>query len=478
MTNARKIILISIDTLRADHLGCYGYKKPTSPFLDSLAAAGTRFERHYATDVPTPPSYTALFTGQRGLKNGILGFGQMPNELRTKNPFIGEHFAAAGFRTGAISNLLYPMPWLARGFHDLVPIGLRFQKGLADDVTKEAATWLKTHHQKDFFLFVHYWDPHSPYYKSPAEYQKMFAPEDYRGEVPDLRYVEGNDIINAYYTNYHNVVARGERRPEQLMAWYDSCIRYADDSIKKLFRLLEELKIARDTLVAITSDHGESFGEYGFFDHISCYENIAHIPLIFRWPGKIPVRRVKGLTGGIDVMPTLLEYAGLPVPENICGRSLRPAVSGKGGGCREEIVVNTAAAMIQRMYVKGDWALVHSLSRPGYHHIKEYELFNLAGKDRWLEDDLSKKESRRCGQMRLALGDWLARELNGGPDLLQGWVEKGGWAWIGIQRILHKNAGVILKDPDLRRICLHKFGIATRWLEKGEFEYESYYPGM
>lgn len=479
MNIAHKIILIAIDTLRADHLGCYGYKQPTSPNIDKIADQGVLFERHYATDVPTPPSFTALFCAQRGLKNGILGFGHETSEFKSTTPLLAEHFAAAGYRTGMISNLLYPVPWLVKGFKDIIPPGLHFQGGSAQEVTREASQWLKLHADNNFFLFVHYWDPHGPYTEAPESYQKMFSPEQYTSVAPDMKFIETNEVMRAYYTQYHKLSSNGETRPERLLAYYDSEIRYVDDCIKDIFQLLQELNIEDETMVVITSDHGEAFGEYGFFSHLSCYENIAHIPLIFWWPGKISEdRRVTGFSWGVDVMPTLLELADLPIPEDICGTSLVNMLDGKKDISHQEIVTNTNASVIQRMYIQGDWALVHTLSRPGFGHIKEYELFNLA-EDKFQEIDVSENESEKLATMRLALGDWLAKELHGKPDLLHLMVIKGGWAWTGtcLQQILNTRPEILLKDPGLKSIFIRRFGLAVDWLESVPKK-DVYYPGI
>lgn len=467
MDVARKIILIAIDTLRADHLGCYGYKLSTSPNIDKIANQGVLFERHYATDVPTRPSFTALFSSQRGIKNGILGHENVASDFRILKPLLAEHFAAAGYRTGMISNLLYTTPWLVKGFKDIIPPGLRWQGGNAEEVSAEACQWLKTYGNGDFFLFVHYWDPHGPYIEAPEFYQKIFLAEEYTSIAPDMRFIESNEVLKSFYSQYHKLANRGETRPKRLLAYYDSEIRYVDDYIERIFQLLQQLNIEEKTLVIITSDHGEAFGEYGFFDHLSCYENVAHIPLIFWWPGRIPEgQRIKGFSLGVDLMPTLLELAGLPIPDDICGKSLVKVITGEKGTSRQEVVTNTCATVVQRMYIRENWALVHTLSRPGFDHIKEYELFNLA-EDRNQEIDVSEKESKKFKNMRLALEDWLARELQGQADLLHFMVEKGGWAWrlTPLQKILCKHPRILLKDPSLRRILINKFGLAVNWLE-------------
>ena len=151
-----KIILMALDTLRSDHLGCYGHPMDTSPCLDRLAEEGILAERHYSTDVPTPPAYTAMMTGMRGQKTGIFGFGHTNYEFKRSTPMLAQQLAEAGYHNGMISNLLYVCPWIVKGFHEIMPPGLRFQGGTAEEVSAEACRWLDRHHEKDFFLFVHY----------------------------------------------------------------------------------------------------------------------------------------------------------------------------------------------------------------------------------------------------------------------------------------------------------------------------------
>lgn len=202
-----KILLISLDTLRSDHLGCYGYdwtKTPTSPFIDSLAESGTLFARHYASEVPTPPSYTSLFHGRRAIKNGIYTFQQYVREFSCPTPSLAQRFYLKGYRTGAISNLAQVYPWLHAGFMDIYKPGNRFQGGTADEVTREALRWLREFGKGDFFLFAHYWDPHVPYLRrSQEEYRRMFRVEEYRGRAPGLEYYERNPAMMQAYREKH-----------------------------------------------------------------------------------------------------------------------------------------------------------------------------------------------------------------------------------------------------------------------------------
>lgn len=455
MRKYKKIILIVIDTLNVDHLGCYGYnisKTPTTPFLDSLAGQGVLSQKHYATDVPTPSSFTSLFYGIRGIKHGIIGFKNKESEFRCSTPHLAECFSKNGFRTGMISNLLYIGKWFVKGFQDIYPPGLRFQGGSAEEVTNESTRWLKNHGKNNFFLFVHYWDPHVPYFRrSQEKYRKIFSPIDYKGFAPDTKYFQENRFLKKLYDIKHKSI-NDPLDPAENLALYDANIRYVNDNIKILFDNLKELNIKDETLIVITSDHGEAFGEYGFWDHWSSYRNISQLPLIFVGLG-INNIKISSYTQNVDVMPTLLELAGLEVPEGLCGKTMIPLFERKQNNFRNEIVVNSDATVIQRMYVKDDYALVHTLTRPVWNYIKEYELFNLPD-DPDQMNDISFKERTRTANMRIALSDWLAEQLDGTPDPLWLSALRGGWMWEGLCRCLKPSELEELLEhyPELKRV--------------------------
>lgn len=475
-----KIILIAVDTLRSDHLGCYGYPYETSPCIDQLSEEGILFEKHYSTDVPTPPAYTAIFCGQRGLHTGIFGFGHTNSSsafssiwtpAMIKTPSLVEDLAKAGYRTGMLSNLLYACPWLVKGFENIVPPGLRFQGGTADEVTEEASNWLNKNYKENFFLFVHYWDPHANYFKrAPKKYQDTFFKKDYKKIAPTVEYLKKSPMVNEVYKTHRSLTCNGKYRPEEIVPAYDACIRYADDGIEKLLNHIKKLKIEEETLLIFTSDHGEAFGERGFFDHLSCYENIAHVPLIIRWPKQIPAgRRIKGYSLCTDLMPTILDFCQLPIPEGICGRSLKDTLLKGKDTSHSEVVTNGAGVVIQRMFIKDNWALVHTLDKSIYEYLNTYELFNLS-EDKAQEKDLAKLEKDKFNEMRLALDEWLDKELKGKPDLLQEIVFKGGgWCFFGIEKAFYKKPELFFKNKWVRELIISRLGrAAEKYFEKEE----------
>ena len=291
------VLLISIDTTRADRLGCYGRQGASTPNLDRWAAEGVVFE-NAVTSVPiTLPAHASLMSGLLPHRHGVRdnGIYRVPDEP----PVLAALLAEAGYDTAAVvgSAVLDRQYGLQRGFkryEDSVgPMGLAIAERDAAAVTGAAAAAALSL-RKPFFLFVHYYDPHAAY-NPPTPLAERFRRDLYQGEIA-----------------------------------------YVDEQIGRLRRELEGLGLLEGTVVVITSDHGESLGEHGEPTHgVFLYQATLRIPLIIvapqRWPGG---RRVATLAALIDVSPTLLELTGLRVPGGLDGRSLAPVVEGAAAGAR------------------------------------------------------------------------------------------------------------------------------------------------
>jgi arylsulfatase A-like enzyme len=421
-----RIVLISLDTLCVSHLSCYGYHQPTTPRIDAWADRAVRFERCYASDVPTPPSYTAMLTGRFGIHNGIFGF-QDPATFRPGPPMVQEQLASAGYQTCAVSNLIYPCPWLLRGWETITPPGLRFQGGRAPDVTDAAISWLDSHAEADdAFLFVHYWEPHQPYNKAPEEHARLFSPGEYADTAPDGRLLRSNPIMKAFYEEYHR---RGEGAPHltpaDVLSRYDAQVHFVDEEVGRLLAWLDQRELSADTAVFLTSDHGEAFGEYGSFDHFTCYENIAHVPLLVHLPDVESGTR-DGFVYGADLAPTILRLAGLDVPDGLDGRSLLPCLQEGAREPHDVAVTDCNALVAQRMLVHDHWGLVHTLNRGPFDHIAPFELFDLHGD---AERNLADAQPDKTRELRRKMEAWLEEKLQGGPDPLQEAALGGGWTY-------------------------------------------------
>ncbi len=337
------VVLLAVDTLRADHLACYGYHRPTSPTINELARSGVLAENFFCAGLPTHPSFTTLFTGQHPITHGIVAHGPR-NSLSREAPYLSQLLLGNGFTTCAVDNLAQMRPWFRRGFEFYIDPSLRHLLFLdvgCEELNARAIQWLRDTSDEPFFLFIHYWDPHWPL-NPPARYQGLW----YTGQPVD----PNNHTLDSWWDEPLGGIARDTwlRRPEGLItdpdyvvAMYDQEIRHLDDGIADLLGEIRRLGLEDETLVMLLGDHGESFTEHGiFFDHHGLYDNVLHVPLIARWPGHLPAgRRVSPMLQHHDVAPTLLEAVGIDPPTEMDGISAWPLLTGEtNSGGREQIV--------------------------------------------------------------------------------------------------------------------------------------------
>jgi choline-sulfatase len=323
------VVLVSIDTLRADAVGVYGGPVPT-PTLDGLAAQGVRFDRVFAPAPATAPSHATMFTGQDVLHHGLLRNGQpLPDAAAT----LAEAFHTGGWHTaGFVSSFVldHRFGW-AQGFDlwdDRIPEqGSTMRKEpypgafwsaerfagfdrRATVTTQAAIEWLRDA-PEPFFLFVHYFDPHAPY-APPRPYLRRTA----RIDVPlDDRAVQGVSADQL----------------ERLIQRYHGEVLYTDDSLGALLAAVASRARDRSTLVVVTADHGEGLGQHGWIEHATyLYDEQIRVPWILSWPGQLPAgHEVHTPVGLVDLAPTILDLVGLPPLPGADGRSL--AASARGG---------------------------------------------------------------------------------------------------------------------------------------------------
>ena len=323
------VILISIDTLRADHLSAYGYGQPTSSHLDQLSQEGVLFEQAYCQAVITTPSHATMLSSLYPRTHGLYynDGDQLAPEVRTLAEILKEH----GYSTAAAVGVKFLLPQFSgfgQGFDTFFPFpeaaDLKAQRP-AEEVTTLAKSWIEEHYREKFFLFVHYYDPHTPYLPSDP-YAALF----YEGDPydPSNHSLDAVDIDQRHDAG----LADGVTDPAYPIALYDGEIAYTDDQIGELLDLLELLELDDSTMVIVVSDHGESFGEHGiYYDHWTLYDETLRVPLIMRYPGYLPAgQRIPSLVeAGTDILPTVLELLGLPPLPEAEGRSLVPLIDGR-----------------------------------------------------------------------------------------------------------------------------------------------------
>src|SRR5262245_30074481 len=343
------LVLVSVDTLGAHHLGAYGYGRKTSPNLDRLAEQGTLFTRIFSQSPWTLPSHGTMLTGFSPLVHNALDFEDtLPDSL----PTLAERLLAQGFRTAAlVGGNRYSFIGAARGFdrgfeiYEHYPHPPRFRSGylprFVDHVvlrqlrhhvgngeaeTDAALRWLSLRGDEPFFLWLHFYDVHSKTYRLAYE-----APEPWRDAfcAEAASDAQGCDAEGRCASERLNAVWAGEspqldaEEIERLRCLYDGTIAYVDAQLGRLLEGIDRLGLRETTLVAVTSDHGEAFFEHGHPLHThTLYDEVLQVPLILRGPGVPAGRRIDEMGGLIDLVPTLLDRLGLAQPDELQGRSL------------------------------------------------------------------------------------------------------------------------------------------------------------
>jgi len=312
LRKTRGYLLISIDTLRADHLSSYGYRKPTSPFLDSLAERGVLFEHVVAPYPSTLTSHMTMFTGLYPAEHGVY---PPDSVLAPGIPTLPGLFKRAGYRTAGFteSGFMKGRYGFSRGFDEFDDQAGHRSGDVERTLDKGIAFLEGLGAEEDFFLFLHTYAVHTPY-DPPEPYRSQFWP----GDAPDVFEPTGRNHVEFNSR-------RGELSSEGLAyheALYDAGIRHTDAALEEFFADLEALGLARDLTVIITSDHGEEFLEHGRLAHNQVYYETVHVPLILVHPDLAGGSRVATMAATADVAPTLLAVAHIDSDHPMSGESL------------------------------------------------------------------------------------------------------------------------------------------------------------
>jgi len=335
---APNVLLISIDTLRADHLGFYGYGKSTSPELDAFATGAVVFEHAEASAPWTLPALASVMTGEVVSTHACWNYGSMLDDsFRT----LPELLLAAGYDTACLVSHLFATSrhGLQQGFVHTDDSFAYPEVDPAENVTSQVISdrGIRFLDQKKaspdeapWFLWLHYFDPHKEYMRHPGITEALATPG-------------------------------GRTRGTLLGDVYDGEVRYTDLHIGRVLARLHELGFEQDTVIVLLADHGEEFEDHGALGHgHSLHVEIVRVPLVIRAPGLAP-RRVQELARQVDVLPTVLELAGIPVPPGVAGRSLVPAMHG-----RARVAVGALAELDLSGLVFDSWRTQRwRLIRPG-----------------------------------------------------------------------------------------------------------------
>lgn len=432
-----RILYIDIDSLRPDHLGCYGYLRPTSPVIDAIAAQGVRFTNYFASDSPCVPSRAALFSARPGIQNGVVAHENTPtgSTMRYSNaerygnaPFFMHHLARAGVYTASFSSFAdrHDAGWFHFGFRTFNLVSLKEGNEDADEVNSMVLPWLEQNADKDdWFVHLNYWDPHT-LYTEPISYVEEMAQHP-APAWPDAEMIAAQQTLVGIRTprtlwaeNPHEAFGKSRvpTMPDQianrvdfehLINGYDGAIRYLDDQLAQVFETLERQGMLTETAIVISADHGEAFGELGqYMEHGAASPAVNRVPLIIRWPGvtdDAAGRVCDELLLNLDLAPTVADALGLDIPSGWAGRSFLPLLKGDTlASPRDHLIFSHGLHTRQRAVFDGRYLFIRTY-QPSYYLYPPRMLFDLRT-DPHLISDLVSKEEGETVRLEHLLDTW------------------------------------------------------------------------
>lgn len=362
------VVLIAADTLRPDHLGCYGYPLPTSPSIDRLAGEGARFDDFQAAQIPTHPAFTTLLSGVDPVYHGILGHSG-ERQLSPSIPLLAERLHGAGYLTLGIDNMMAmdsAPSWFARGFDYFRVYRYRPGTGEASRLTDWALYFLALARNVSapFFLFLHYFDPHTPYLPPQPFRRRFYAGNEFDPTNTSLQTALPPDDRLTYLL-VEDLGIDGVTDIAYVIAQYDGEIAFLDGEVGRLLDALNRDGLRERTLVIFLSDHGEAFGEGGlYFDHHTIHDAVTRCALVMRLPGVIPPgSEIRSLVSSMDIAPSVVEIAGLPPiePSDVAGRSIWPLLDG-AETIRSTAPIGEATRQVSHGIVTPEWRLIEPVT--------------------------------------------------------------------------------------------------------------------
>ncbi|MFW6303889.1 MAG: sulfatase [Candidatus Sumerlaeota bacterium] len=430
-----RIIYFDIDCLRPDHLGCYGYDRPTSPAIDSIAEKGIRFNNYHCASSPCLPSRTALVSGRFGIRNGVLSNHGAGVDFHVDlfryggpqpyNQMLPRHLHENGIEPICFSNFAdrhYAL-WFMCGWSEYHMVNLKCGAETAEQVNAKVLPWLRQNAKRDnYYLHINYWDTHRVYKMDPKWADRF---EDYpvTQEWPDQEAIDGHQDLTGAFTahgQFRNDKSRVPLMPgaindradfEKMMTAYDTSIAYVDHHIREVLDELDRQGVLDDAVIIVSSDHGDAFGEHGVYsDHVNVDACIHNIPLIIRWPGRTPENHSDdALMYNVDYAPTLCDMLGFDVPEDWDGKSYRANVEGKGGEDREYLVWDSGLYTVQRAVRTKTHLYIRTYDSWEYNNWQDEELYDMIS-DRYETTNIAAEAPDILGACRAIMDQWLIEQ--------------------------------------------------------------------
>lgn len=407
-TRLPNILLIGVDSLRADRMSCYGYPRLTTPHLDRLAARGVRFARNYSGHIPTTSSYATMLTGLDSFSHRVVALrhqGGLPESVSTLPEILRTH----GYSSSCIGFSGNPS---SRGFDtylDYEGWGRWSERPArkAENLNEKAIPELErlAADGKPFLLFLRHMDPHSPYLP-PQPFENLFYSGDpCDPEKSSLRPALEFKPFKDYFSTW---MPPGATDAAYIEAQYDGALAYMDACIQRLLVRLDELNLTRDTLIILTGDHGETLMEHDcYFDHHGLYDCTLHVPLIIVHPSAPAGQVVEGITLHQDLVPTILELLGLEAEIRFDGRSLLPLVRGERPTNWSDFYITECTWMRKHGWRTPEWKLIRALE-PDFHFKPPVELYNLLH-DPEEEVNLAEREWQMVDALSARMDAWIAQ---------------------------------------------------------------------
>lgn len=400
------ILLIGIDTLRQDKIGPPGPGEPTrTPHLDALARDGVRFEQCQSTAPWTLPSFASIFTGLRPYRHGAVG-GER-DFLSERHTTLAEHLARAGYATMGFAgiNYLTGQFGMDQGYVSRPPQSVDLT-GLdqASSITRLSGEFFAQHRGEPSFVFSHYYDPHAPYAPPPPWHRKYYLGNECRpGEPLTARILAAGGVPGENASRGMYDWLTGVTDPAFPTAQYAAEVNYTDDHVGRLIARLKELGLYEGMLIVVVSDHGEHLGEHGYYyTHALPYQETLHVPLIVKLPGNAGAGRVvEAPVSTLDLLPTMLEVAGIAVPDTLDGGSLAGLLLGHGKAPRHDLLAEQGSD--PELYCKTlvDWPWKLMLFRQeGRERIALYDLASDPGETRDLASQHPDETTRLTDRLR------------------------------------------------------------------------------
>jgi Arylsulfatase A and related enzymes len=403
------IVMFAVDSLWADHMSCYGYHRLTTPHIDKFAKSGVLFENFFSPHIPTTPGYASMLTGMDCFSTQVVALrhkGGLPDQVATLPEILRE----AGYQSTCIGFGGNPS---SRGFDNY----LHYDGWMPDETGKapkaenlnevaipELERLAKS--GEPFFLFMRHMDPHSPYLPPPPFDQMFYSGDPCDPSKDSIRPVLEFKPFAEYFKSW---MPEGITDADYVIAQYDGAIAYMDACIQRILTRIDELGLAENTLVIINSDHGETLMDHEcYFDHHGLYECTLHVPLIMRLPGVLPEGvRIPGISLQQDLVPTILELAGVDAGRSFDGKSLLPLIRGERTANYSEFYITEATWMRKHGWRTPEWKLIVALE-PDFHFKPEVELYNLI-LDPGENHNLAEKEPGIVAALRQRMEAWIEK---------------------------------------------------------------------